>query len=651
MTDDRISDTDIQSIIIIGLSTEKGLSTAKFIFNSAVDSLSARSINVLRSYIYGLSSKQAIEKVIKTSSQDWLKCRNCGVKSMKELDQFVTKLQNQLLHPDISEIDDYLMNKSEPEEMSELFSSKDDRTRIKELEQILGHFPYFFAYHSLIEQILTPQERTIFERSISYRSGQSLLSLDQLAKKLSLPREKVRQLRNKLFLRLFFICQQLSLLRPNEKCPYSSFNDFARRESNRQEGTSFNLVFYRWIIGSVFDDYSFIGSPKDVVLGKTVDSLEIVPSHIASVFSFSDFDSTIDRLIKEKKDDNVAISLREIVLRQGQSYQDEDFQTIVDTCKTIVRNRYKLPIIRGNIIFKANTFKPLPELIYNLILEKGKPMTAKQLSTAISRKYPDRVFKKDGIGTNALRHPKVVSIGRTSTYTLVEWQTGARRGGSIRSIAQECINGQKTQIVNFDKVVRYIHRFRPKSDKSSIISNLIADNSGAFRFYYRNGIRYVAPASFECPKTFFPCEVDPRLVKSMSLYYPQLIKFIKDNKRFPFSSGYSETEKELGRFWERQEKYYKTGVLSGFAQEYHRGILKKYRRFIINKDDFEWQKNFDSYMKATETKDFSELDNKVRKWFVNNYLDYTAPESQMVSWKRQRFDELFKLMRKMANAE
>ena len=264
------------------------------------------------------------------------------------------------------------------------------------------------------------------------------------------------------------------------------------------------------------------------------------------------------------------------------------------------------------------------QVIENIIREAGRPVSFSKLYKEFCKRCPDSKLKESSFRSAISSCSEVMPIGRTGNYTLKEWTEGTARGGTIREITHDYLASLNPPIAPYDKVVRVIKKHRPRTLESSFLSNIKADKSGQFVFYYLNGVRYLGLKD-SYPEDYFPWTKDMKQAQIMSINYPKLKKFVSSKKRFPFSSE-SGTAGELGVFWEQQCQLYEKKKLDSHSRKYHKTLLAEYGEALITREEYEWRQMMRKFPQAFKSGQVKTLTSKDWSWFADAYTNLQQNE-------------------------
>lgn len=140
-------------------------------------------------------------------------------------------------------------------------------------------------------------------------------------------------------------------------------------------------------------------------------------------------------------------------------------------------------------------------------------------------------------------------IGRSSTYTLAEWNQGQDRGGTIREFAYEYLIKHPAHIDTLSAVCEYIGQYREVSDEQIVSTNLLAETAHRFGLYSKDGIRYIGLISYVSDKSseLYDKDTEQYSHRDFKSSCTILEQFIVEHQRYPFGSGDS-NESRLYRF-------------------------------------------------------------------------------------------------------
>ena len=482
--------------------------------------------------------------------------------------------------------------------------SEEQIERIVDFNERKGYFPLFMALSFLFNQ-MEERLKNIVRYGLNVVYGQPLKDLNELASAVGLSRERVRQLLGKgidILLSYPRMIQQTDLL---NECRYSLQSDYDFKQIRDEENVDFSNE-YIIICTSIIDNtLSLIGDMRKSLLraSGTVRQLYLVPKDINSFFMFERFIQSIDAMVAEKRFFPYRDELETFVHRLiDKDITDEVFYSIVRECRKILLKGYPNNIINNQIFFPANARKAIPYLIEDILREFNRPMSADEICNCLNERYPNLDQKPSKIGANALRNSNIIAVSRSSTYALVEWNYTDKRGGTIRDIVEEYLNSLIEPIAPLSDICDYISIFRGKVKESSVKSNLLAESSNKYSLYYKGGVMYIGYTNYAVDESYIIQEKRQGR-RSFKDSITLLEKFIQENERFPFSSGVTDEEIRLSRFFSVCKNNLRKGTLAPDEKAEIERIESMYEQFKIRKEHIRTRR-----AKATEHNSISWMD-------------------------------------------
>lgn len=513
---------------------------------------------------------------------------------------------------------------------------------IHELENTLGRFPLFAALKAYIEG-LEGEERSIIDGLLVIHEDQVPRDRIDVAAELGLSSERVRQKRNKLLDTLATYFASYRTLGFVNECPYNYQMRRINEDVNTEEGTDFNLNFINWVLASTFEEVTLLGDVIKTITGYYDKNhfLCLVPTGLCQYMDFNAFLEDVETRLAEKRINEEKVRLQNLINTHLKTQYCEDEMPAIETaCRSILYLHYPVDVDFGQVIFKPNTRKNNPIIIEEIIRTAGHPLTLEEIYNEFIYQYPERYTEMKALRGSVNNNPNIIPIGRSSTYTLIEWEGGEQKGGSIRDIIAEYLNSLEPSIASIPDIVEYVTKFRPTTDEKNITSNISMDKSGLFETYYKDGVRCLALAGRTYPMDYFLVVTEAHSASAQSLWYPKLVQFIEANERFPFSSNAANEEIQLGHFWLKQERYYREGKLTPQGVYYHEMILNKYSHLRIDRREYEWERMYERAKFAVEAYGFEDMDDDVFKWIAKNSRGPKRHKEELKKWG----DELIQFM-------
>ena len=531
----------------------------------------------------------------------------------------------------------------------------DSQEGIQTLQATLGHFPLFAAISAYFDG-LEGDARTIIDGCINMHEGQTLPDRAEVALELNVTPERIRQRRNKL---VYSLEDYFASYRSHgfvDKCPYDIQMRHINEEINATEGTNFNLNFINWVLASTFEEVTLLGDVVKAITGYYEKEcfLSLVPTGLCQYMDFTAFIEDIEAYLAEKRIDEVKVDLQNLIKCHLKTQYCEDEMPAIETaCRSILFLHYPVEVDFGQVIFRPNARKNNPIVLEEIIRAAGHPLTLEEIFDEFVYQYPERYTEMNSLRGSINKNPNIIPIGRTSTYSLVEWEGRGVRGGSIRQIVVGFLREHEPTLATLSEITEHVCKFRPTTDEYSILTNLSLEKSGLFSFFFKEGVRYIGLSENIYPIEFFPYSGDSRNAVTMSICYPKLIAFLEQNDHFPFSNDVNEDELHLHQFWRRQERYFGNGQLESSGLAYHTRILNDFGHLIIGKKEYEWRKKYDLLWQKCFGKERFELDEEKEKEldsFTKSMLhDYNYNMKTMPHWKKEAIEKFMCRLAETAN--
>ena len=640
-----VKQEDENTTITIPLKNREAINALSSIIRSYAENYSVRVKNCILQLIADCNNGvYQLFNILSAANFDPKQLRNVGKNSVPEILDFknrVIALCTELSTDDAT-IKLERMNKIQRYTQSGI----SDPESIFSIEAEIGHFPLLYAVNQLIHGISTREVRIIKEYLLIYR-GSVERDLDDMAKELSLTRERIRQLAN----------QQIETL----KSIISSWKEFLEgyhypifeKDSwllmCEKERVEFTQNFVKWIISLVDDDVHLLGDP--IAAFKTyhgrISPLYLIPKNLYDIFDIEGYIDMLKQMCEQKRYEEERVNLRNSLC---QFFRREILFEAMDDIDNIVRriinSELTCYISDVDIIFSANAEKPICDVLEDIIRTKGQVMCLDEIYNEYIKLYPYKAIERKAIRPHIHRNKNIRPIGRSGNYTLAEWKEGYARGGTIREFAYECILGSPCHIVSLTDLCKYIAQFREDVEDDSIQTNLLAEASGRYGLYIKEGIRYIG-LSAEQHDPSYTLLSNEEARRSTEQSYTLLEKFIVENKRFPFASGPGD-EPRLYRFWNVQSAYNKHGDLEGPEKLIYDRISMVYADYQVSRSDFLWYKNYVEFKQKATCISFLVAGKTINKWFYNNTQLYQA--DQLQEWQMPLFKELLEIVNQIVKS-
>ncbi len=145
----------------------------------------------------------------------------------------------------------------------------------------------------------------------------------------------------------------------------------------------------------------------------------------------------------------------------------------MEALPVIITKAFGLPVDEtGNVVLPPNGVDVVYELS-EILREKGRPMSMKELYAELIKRCPEVKHKSfEHVRGKVLRSEAIVPIGKSSRYTLAEWNHVYR--GSIRDLVVDILKKSRTPM-HINEIMEKVLPAFPYTNKGSVTSSLGSD--------------------------------------------------------------------------------------------------------------------------------------------------------------------------------
>lgn len=611
--------------------TKEQISILTPIWREKFGLLSTRARHVLFNCCEGREWYEVFFKLI-SPAYNFYKCRNCGRQTVEELSAFLKEMSAVDIG-NLSEIDEADIQQADKiaKYTRILNLSSESVIEIVCQEKRLNRFPLLLTIQKYIDELEYRYNR-VLNGMIDIYNGQDLTSIKSLSDDLELTRERLRQLRNKIFRDLKIYIREIS-----QQVEVFDYALNATTRYNEEECTNFQDNFIYFILSLCNSRWTIIGDVGDVFFnpyGLQI-NLNIVSTALAKEFDFQKFLESFDDIYKSKRTADLEINLASYCLDFfKREIQISMLENIIHECKKIVLRLYDCSSNGDVILLGSNAYRGRSEAIEEILRNNGRPMSAKDIYQVLQDDYPDIKCKNISSVTSAIHtSSNIQPVGRSGMYVLAGWDDCEYRGGTIREFSEEFLLDSPDKIASVADIGNYVRQFRPSASDASIQSNLLAEANNKFSLYTKDDVKYIGFSGRDYDPTYVPAQESAVVSRSFSVSRRLFEEFIVANNRFPFASGddVDEEERRLGRFWQNLQNKIKRNAATDEEYEMVEYIEKTYPYQNIPKNEYKWRHSYESICSTLRLggKDF--LSDSDQRWCYK-YIQRLRT-GQLESWQ------------------
>jgi predicted Zn-ribbon and HTH transcriptional regulator len=546
--------------------------------------LSVRSANALRNYLNDDVSLSNVKLILLSQESTLRSIHNVGEKSTSEIKKFINSIHKLI----------YIIITSDNEEKTsiELFNAilfRQLELGPKLIFEIYDNYdftkglPIFRMINVLIEsgKLFKQKNKYVFKMRFNYYNDFKYYSCDEIATKLELTRERIRQIQLSIFENLD---NSFSFLRGIE---YSTLNfygvdltgDFIEIEKelvdeiNKNENTNFNPLFITKILAIVlYERFMLIGNKDAIPFNKKSPTLYnwdcnyLISSTYVKIFDFVGFVENVSFRMGQRIEEDYSFHFHTYLLE----FQKEDcislIENIAQIAEYILFKEFELTIDEDeNIVFKRNVKKQVIDYVYEILQERHEPLTIFEIFEIIEKNHPGITKSAESLRSRCQGYSNLIFFGRNSTCGLKKWEDELGiKSGKIRDIVEEYLQSQ-SEPKHIDEITDYLNNYR-NSNSRSIYTNLKMDERKRFKFFAGSLIG-LQQKEYLNEKYIYVEDIEIER-KAWDERFKNLNEFADENSRLPNSSG-SDDEVKLYRF------------MNIYLNKAHKGELENERVLMI----------------------------------------------------------------------
>jgi len=559
-----------------------------FIFVNT-NSLSVRSKNAISLHLKGnLKIKNFSDKILhKDFNVNNLK--NVGAKCVPELELYISIIKDFIFEVSQTEDEKYLIALKNKFLIQRTFSIPLIPSEILESESIFSLTNFLFNQNAFFDETQT----IIVRKALKISDNHKDVTLDEIAEKVGLSRERVRQIRklclDELFNKLLFIqnfnddlFQKYNI---DITSNYIDLNTEIIDKINTSNKTNLSREFITYILSAYLNEnFTLIGNYEDVLQPKYFNASNrhnwnhfyLVKKHIAFEIDFTALTNEISSRINDRIEESYSFNFKSYLSKFLTNNNIEILDLAFSIGEKIVNDEFELYLdLNENLIFKRNTNKQAHEYAYEALEQLGKPSKVKEIFEKVIELHPDYDTEEAKLRVSMKRKDGFVPVGRKSVFGLKKWEAELEnfKGGTIRDIVEEYLSLYSTP-KHISDITEYVLNYRPKSNLHSILQNLKLDESGLYVFF-KGSLIGLSTKKYEDDFRKVSGEKSPD-IKTWEERFEMLQNFIEKEKRLPLSNGVPEKEIKLYRWLNVQKSKQNKGNINKNKEDKLNDLLEKY---------------------------------------------------------------------------
>ncbi|MCL4481650.1 MAG: hypothetical protein M1445_03345 [Bacteroidetes bacterium] len=625
-------------------------------YSELISHCSVRTCNGLRKF----TANEFIESYLISDSNELIKIKNIGKKSINEILEFRLKLKAFI--DEIKYVKDSSLQCIRLNTINK-YGDFCDNDFVSNFYEKYCHLPMFW----ILEQYIKNDNSTRIEiliDSFHVFQHRKMLSLEEMAQKHNFSRERVRQIRNGLFHNILRIpivlidnkknCNRnYGMLQSKDDWAYllDTFKeiDIFCQESYeiqnclKEEECNFSVEFVLQIVAYIFrDKYSLFGGIDVSQRFRIWDTTFLVKNEYSDIFDFEKMRDEFSNVLMDNETDYL-LDIEDYIAN-SQCWVKYDYNktySLVSIVRDILLYEFHLYSdgIDGRIKIPANKERKPIDVIYEILHQTGRPMHLDEIFEEFKIILPEHKYTEAAqLRPYLQRHEAISYRNRKSVYTLKEWEH--IKTGTIRDAIVEFLS-ENDLPQTADDITEYVLQYFPETNIASVRTSMFNDTQKRFSFFKDNifGLK-----DKEYPSEYELGEQQEVLRRSFEQRLLDLEIFIVEKGHFPFVSSGKSKEGSLGRWWYRIINN-KQQISESQQTEVNR-VKVQYAEYDTDKTIYDWSLNYNKlkcFLLENRRIPFARGDEKfLYRWLsrVNeDFQNYRLTEEQ-----RQKYIDLAKLI-------
>lgn len=504
-----------------------------------------------------------------------------------------------------------------------------------------GSLPMFHIVENILKEELKYNKIIQFLNYLMpMLKGGIPLTLEQIAEKCNLTRERVRQICTK---GIGYMYREIKPKKCDNLYYYkvvSQTEDWAYltdkfknevviksssvEEMLKQENCNLTVSIGLLIMLRIFDgQYCVVGNRPYDMNTRSKSSWNnsfVVKKELVEAFDFDDMRCTLERYFEEHDaEEQICQTAEELLLDFFMSswnmFESSEVEAVGTVVSEILMREYGLiPDEELHFLIQGHKTLTAADVLFRVLTEKYEPMTVDELYDILQTKYSFKYKSPASIRGIVNSDARLCMVGVDNLVALTEWEH--IKLGSVREIIVQFLE-------KFDEpkpvhdIVGYVLRYRDTTE-NSIRSTMY---SGSQFRQFDNGYFGLADKSYPDEHLYAQSLEFKERVKEMEC-------FLIQKKHFPFASSEDNSEINLRQWWLRNKS---SDSLNDVQQNEIKRIQDSYWYLPTDKREVRWFSSFNQYREFVQEHDrrpscYIEREKSLSEWFAKAQKQFVDGE-------------------------
>lgn len=471
------------------------------------------------------------------------------------------------------------------------------------------HLPMFWILEQYFKNSMS-KEIDILSSSFKIFENNQFPTLEELASKYEITRERVRQIREKSYkdiskfrleIRsnednitqndvLFYNRNDWSyILETIEEMNIINQESIEIKNCLKEERCTFSVEFALHVIAYLFyDKYCiFSGIDKANKSNAWINTF-VIKKEYTEIFDFEKLRCEFSNILMSNESDYM-LDIEDYIAN-SQCWIKYDYNKtdcLISIVSEILLYEFQLysEDINGHIKIPAYKDKKPIDVLYEILQQAGRPMHLDDIFAEFKVILPEHKYTEAyQLRPYLQRNELVAQRNRNSFYTLKEWDH--IKTGTIRDAIMEFLS-ENDSPQTAKNITEYVLKHFPETNIKSVRTTMFNDTQKRFLFFNDNifGLK-----NKEYSTEYELSEKQETLRKSFEQRLLDLELFIVEEGHFPFTTSNDSKEGSLGRWWYRIINNRQTVNVSQQAEVDR--VKVQYVEYDTDKSTYEWNLNF-----------------------------------------------------------